>query len=284
MYKLRFLNQSTHAYGVAMATSALLLVSSPALGQAVISPGSTVAGKTISAWTADWWSWSYSMPASQNPILDETGAFANVNQTADVFFIAGNTGGTSTRSFTVPANTPLLFPLVNVAYTRSPEPLDEDGIPVWSSGKPQVGDPAPAPPDFVRAEIFGLIDEAVDLPALQMTLNGQTASALGVDLTMHREQLESYTAVVASDENWAGEPVGNWTESVSDGYWVMLDGLPLGDHTLQFGGTVKPGYFGEEAFVVDVTANIRAVPEPTSGLTLAMFAGFLALAGRARKR
>ena len=255
--------------------AAMLVAASPLHAQSIVSPGSSVAGKTIAEWTGEWWNWTYTMPAADSPILDETGAKANVNQNADVFFIAGNSGGSTDRSFTVPADTPLLFPLINLGYTRSPEPLDEDGLPVWFSGKPQVGDPAPAPPDFVMNDIYSTVDNAIDTSKLQFTLNGMTAADMGVELPNHREQSGFFTNTVAVEDNWSGEPVGDWTQSVADGYWVMLDGLPQGEHTVNFGGST----FGDEPFVVDVTTNINAVPEPASPLLL-----MIGLAGIAIRR
>ena len=245
--------------------------------QEILPAGSNVEGRSIQSWTAEWWNWTNSMPASRSPIGDATGEFANENQASAVFFVAGNTGGSSVRSFSVPANTPILFPLINVAYTRSPEPLDADGNPVWATGNDPT-EVAPASEDFVQSVIYDLIDEAVDLPALTFSLDGQTASDLGVDLTGHREQSGPYTAIISSDDTWSGEPMGSWSGSVSDGYWVMLDGLPEGDHTVNFGGTVKPGFFGDEAFVVDVKANITAVPEPTIHLQFAMLLALISTA------
>jgi hypothetical protein len=73
------------------------------------------------------------------------------------------------------------------------------------------------------------------------------------------------------------------------GYWLMIDGLTPGQHTLDFGGT-SGGFtpdpncctnFQIGPFAVDVTANIDVVPEPNSALSmLAGVAGVLAIRRR----
>src|SRR5262245_39640011 len=44
----------------------------------VFPPDSLPFGKDYGAWSAEWWQWAFSMPASENPLLDETGK--NVSQ------------------------------------------------------------------------------------------------------------------------------------------------------------------------------------------------------------
>ena len=60
-------------------------------------------GKTYSQWSAAWWQWAFSIAAPNNPILDQTGQNAAVNQAGNVWFLAGNTGGTSERAVTIPS-------------------------------------------------------------------------------------------------------------------------------------------------------------------------------------
>ncbi|HXJ75133.1 MAG TPA: hypothetical protein VNM37_19920, partial [Candidatus Dormibacteraeota bacterium] len=49
-----------------------------------------------SALAAQWWRWAESAPASVNPVADQTGQFAAVNQPkGNLWFLAGNFGGTT---------------------------------------------------------------------------------------------------------------------------------------------------------------------------------------------
>src|SRR5262245_65845670 len=61
-----------------------------------------------------WWKWALETPASENPLTDTTGQFAAVNQSGRVWFLAGNAGGTTVRTITVPSGKALFFPIVNV--------------------------------------------------------------------------------------------------------------------------------------------------------------------------
>jgi len=64
--------------------------------------------------------------------------------------------------------------------------------------------------------------------------------------------------------------------SKAAGYWLMIDGLSPGPHTLRFGGSSVAFTPGANcctngafpAFSQDTTANITAVPEPASALLI----------------
>ena len=90
----------------------VLVATSPANAFTIVPPRSEVAGKTIGEWTGEWWKWAFSQSVPMDAFTDQTGENANVNQSGPVFFVAGTTGGEATRSFNVPSNKYLLFPLV----------------------------------------------------------------------------------------------------------------------------------------------------------------------------
>ena len=236
----------------------------------VVPPGSVVEGRTIGEWGGEWWNWNNSMPNAGNPIADPTGANANNNQNANVFFIAGTGGGPATRSFNVPIDRPLLIPLINAVYYRTPEPVDENGVPTFISGKPQA---AVAPPDPNAIEQFMRNDFLVTNPITRLFFEIDGVAIPQSELLTHLEA-SRFTAVITPGSRvnaLSGEPPGSWTESFSIGYYVMLEPLAAGTHTLRFGGTRQGG------FSVDVTATLTAVPEPSG---LALFAGgALILAG-----
>src|SRR3954471_18333499 len=89
---------------LAAIAAALLLTLSP---PAEVARGADHPAKglpTTSELTAKWWRWVYSIPASENPLTDETGAFADTDQPFEkVFFLVGvaNVSGTATRTITV---------------------------------------------------------------------------------------------------------------------------------------------------------------------------------------
>ncbi|WP_234327518.1 signal protein [Streptomyces sp. NRRL WC-3742] len=61
-----------------------------------------------------WWSWAASTEQSRNPVLDEDGHLCARGQKDGIWFLAGTTGGTVSRSCTVPVGAPIAFPLVNI--------------------------------------------------------------------------------------------------------------------------------------------------------------------------
>ena len=82
----------------------------------VFPPDSLPFGKDYGVWSAEWWQWAFSMPASENPLLDETGEKCLTAQRGPAWFLAGGTqlmGGT-TRHCAVPEGTALFLPIFTV--------------------------------------------------------------------------------------------------------------------------------------------------------------------------
>jgi hypothetical protein len=55
-------------------------------------------------------------------------------------------------------------------------------------------------------------------------------------------------------------PAGSTSPSVSDGYFVMLKPLSVGQHTIHFGGTADLTPLGGPLFIQDITYNITVSP------------------------
>lgn len=106
---------TTTLFAASTAEAAKVIVS----GVTVLDPASTVPdeapGRTIAAWTADWWRWAWGQSRPKDAFTDTTGEFASIGQSGPVFFLAGaNTSDSrATRTVNVPANAYLLVPLVN---------------------------------------------------------------------------------------------------------------------------------------------------------------------------
>ena len=223
----------------------------------VVNPTQPVAGISQLQLSEQWWQWALSIPAATNPLLDSTGASAHSNNDGPVFFVAGNTGGSSVRNFTVPVGKPVFFPLVNAFDLEVPT----DGCNVQCA--------------------FSFIPGVAGATDLHATLDG-------LDLLTFPSFRQTSTAFFtvnfpASLRDAFGLPaqyVGA-LDTISDGYWVALDGLSAGPHTLVFGGTIPELAPGASPFTVQVTANIAAVPLPE---TFALFLSGLGLVGYAARR
>ena len=234
-----------HVLWILLPAVLLLAAATPSRAEPmVLPPGSTVAGRTIGEYTADWWRWALSFTAPNDPFTDPTGALANLNQSGPVFFVAGTTGGAAERTFTVPAGTHLLVPLLVGELSQLEIGFDQTPVQVRQAAR----------------------EQADQIDSLLAFLNGVAVP----DLFSHREVSPDFT-FVAAPGNPIDVPAGFSGVAVADGYWLMLTPLEPGERLdLRFGGAASA--FG---FSVDVTAHITgvAVPEP-SGLALAGVGAF----------
>ena len=223
--------------------------------------GSTVAGKTIGDWTADWWNWTGSVSGSV--FNDTTGALATKNQSGPVFFVAGTQGTSVTRSFDVPGNKFILFPLINFVVANGPDPGFAD----------------------TKTEAGALVDGAITPSNLFAKIDGMDVP----NLASHREKSPVNFTYTVSAASGTFTP-GTFKDANSDGYWIMLDPIGSGTHTLSFGGTTNAftgpdPSFHVDSFDVDVTDNIRAtggsaIPLPVAAWSGLPVLGLLAVAGQ----
>ena len=185
--------------------------------------------------TAEWWQWALSIPASQNPMLDGTGAHCMEGQRGDLWFLAGTFGGgAATRSCAVPEGASLFFPVANSVFVDSPN--------VCGQG------PESTPIKDERAAVKAAIDVVTDVSA---TLNGQPIR--------HIRRVQSVVFAVALPEENVfdafcpppGVPAGIYSPAVDDGYYVHLTPLEVGTHTLRLHAANPP---------LDVTYNLTVVP------------------------
>ena len=262
----------------ALSVLAIVRVSvEPASAYTVLEPQSSVEGKSIAEWTAAWWTWALQAPLATNPLTDPTGAFANVNNDGPVFFIAGTfgTSGPQSRTFKVPAGKPVLVPMINFFDTEPAEidPKDatladrENAATVLVNGWLNAVAPA---------SLFASIDGN---PVANPNQYLQVTGLFSMGTTQPGSLVEAL-----------GVPVGaELTPSKAPGYWLMIEGLTLGQHTLHLGGSSAE--FTPEtnccnpnpisAFLQDNTLTITVVPEPASALLLLSgLLSVLLLAGR----
>ena len=178
----------------------------------------------LRAMSAEWWQWALSIPNATNPLDDSTGANCMVGQRGPTWFLAGNMTGTpGVRTCTVPANSPLFFPVVNTVWVNTP-------------GGPECGNE----PVYTVAELRALLDPIVDgATGISVLLNNRPVK------DVRRIKSKAFTAVFPPKGPW--DPKGEspclvpgklYYPSVDDGYYVRLRGLPEGQHHLSFRGTL----------------------------------------------
>lgn len=206
----------------------------------VLAPGSVYNGKTLGEWSAEWNKYVYSIPEFQGPLYDTTGEKASINQSGSVFFLVGTfTGESVTRKITVKENQSLFLPLINVWYNN---------FPLAENNPPKAGE-----------ELANAIKPVIDATdSLFFNLDGVAFST--DELFQHRETPAPFNATLP-ENNFYGEPAGSSSVVASDGYWLMVEPLSVGKHTVSFGGTISALDFRQNN---TYEISVVPVPEPTA--------------------
>jgi hypothetical protein len=217
--------------------AALLLLSAgaqaasgPPVATTVYPPEARPYGKTLAEWSGLWWAWAFSIPAGVNPILDPTGANCAEGQSGHVWFLAGSfSDAPLTRSCTVPGGKAIFLPMINIECSTVEPP------PFYGGNEAEL---------VACATSFIGFSDAV------------TCTVDGVDVSNAiRYRFQSpVTPFTTSVDNILGLPAGTNGLLVSDGYWIMLPPLSVGQHEVHFTALLGGGPFA--GFAQDVTYQI----------------------------
>jgi hypothetical protein len=172
-----------------------------------------IGADSLAGLTAQFWRWLYSIPTGNgvDPNSDTTGVNCGINQKGDVWFLAGPVNGNSSVTCTVPDDKTI----VSAVFAS----IDDYPCP----------DTSFQPPPDMSLEAFLLQDIApfVDGATAMARLDGRPLSVKHI-----KSRLFSFTAAasqVVNDPCVTGSP----QLGVSDGFFVFIEPLPRGDHTLQ---------------------------------------------------
>lgn len=185
-------------------------------------------GISFGNWTVRWWRWAFDIPKSRNPINDQSGNFANVNQRRDVWFLAGKPADQEPyvplRRCNIPSGNAVLIPIINCEANKLEFPeLDETGL------KENV------------------ITHMEQIKQKECFLNGKNIPVQRV-----RSDPEIFDIYIDS-ENIFDIPNGGNTVASADGYWVFLKPLEKGEHKLEFHGSCSSGVrFSGSKYVLTV--------------------------------
>ncbi len=199
----------------------------------ILGPAGRVRGKTYEELGGAWWRWLYSIPASTNPALDETGEFCDEGQQGPVFYLAGTFGGAVSRTCTIRHNKPVFFPI-------STFQADNCGIP-----------PADQLTNEQLIEITENFDEGVDTVSLEVdgTVIGDTKDELApflIDVTQFSYNVpEEDSLYELMGLDFSGHCAPSWVA----GYFVALS-FDRGEHSLHFTAQHSNG------FAIDTTYQL----------------------------
>jgi hypothetical protein len=166
-------------------------------------------GKSYGEWSAQWWQWAVSIPTNKNPLKDNTGVNCAQGQEGPVWFLAGTFGGVAERTCVIPSEKAIIFPVFNAecSYVEYPQYKTESELRTCAKDQ---------------------LDKSTNLDA----------SVDGVTI----QNLQQYRAVspqfdlILPNSNVFGLTPGT-TQSVADGFWIILQPFPAGKHEVRFSGS-----------------------------------------------
>jgi hypothetical protein len=211
-------------------------------------------GMTYGEWSAKYWQWTMAFPANADPASDT--APSDSDQSGKVWFLAGAHGSTTvaggsatvTRSLTMPHGKALFFSIIAVIDDNTGCPYNN---PLLTA-------------DQLAAQAAGLFSA---VSKTTCTIDGVPVQGLDdPQNTLYRVQSPAFTYTVASHNNLLaaafGEPCipdgTTVTPAVSDGVFLMLAPLSVGQHTIHSVGVVGP--VASPFFFKDITYDITVTP------------------------
>ena len=170
-------------------------------------------GMSYAEWTARWWQWVLSIPLQSNPVMDDMNKYYDINQSGPVWFLAGTGGGVVHRKCTIPAGKAILVPILNYGATLADEPA------VKSEEELVL---------LAKREMDEISNLKVSLDQVEFT-----------DLQKFRVVSPVFDVVLPENNLFGGTP--GPTKGSADGYWLFLEPLNTGLHTIESFGSCQAG-------------------------------------------
>jgi len=195
----------------------------------VLPPQSTPFGKSYSEWSAAYWQWLFSLPVQGHPGTDSPDFDVTAGQSGHVWFLTGPFGEVE-REVTIPPGTALFIALINVDSSTLEEP-------------PFFGTTA--------ADQLAIADSfASYITDLSFTLDGQSMGSL-VNFRVTSPQF-SFTA----PSPWIFGETGGTGMATGVGYFVMLEPLSKGTHTIHYTGAFRFSDAPEDYIAVNMAYHL----------------------------
>jgi hypothetical protein len=211
--------------------SSPLFIFADSLNPGVYSIDSKPFGHSYAEWAAKWWQWAYSIPKSNNPVSDTSGAYCSVGQNGSIWFLAGTYGGSASRSCTIPAGKGIMVPIFNAEGAFA----EEKGV-------------------STEEELRAMVKDYIDTTTI---LEGSVDGIPLKDIKNYRVESPKFVFNYPND-NVVGLPAGTTSEVVSDGYWIILEPPSPGKHEIHFkGANSQFTTTGVQNFATEVRYNLE---------------------------
>lgn len=200
------------------------------------------------------WQWQFSLPVHANPIFDN--ADCKTGPSGPVWFLGGTAfttqpapgvnEGLADRTCTLPSNRPIFFPILNTECSTVPG----DTPPQFTTDEAGLRACAKFFTDFVLTDPAHLF---VTLDGISLTGFIQRASSPAGGFQFGPLPGNNVLAFFGEDA-----PAGTMAHAVSDGYYLRIDPLPAGLHTLHFRG--EEDFPDGSKFIEDITYHLTVTP------------------------
>ena len=238
----------------------LAVLAGPAQAFQVVAPNLPYGGKSQFEWAKSFWVNVLDAPDAGNPQYpaSDGSSLYMINQPdSPVFFLSGTTTGESTtRSIRVRNDKALFFPIFN-AFAVEPERANFNGTDLCA-------ETAFFYPD--QQTLFASVDGVAIGDSASLTTNfqqGCRANSANPDSNIFKTNetprpqlsfLQNFIATYGIPPYLTADLDQPW-DTVTDGYWVMLEPLSTGEHTIRFGMTPSPEapnqYFQDNIWIVN---------------------------------
>ena len=211
-------------------------------------------GQTYSEWAASFWQWMMALPLEGHPCIDDPSYDFSAGQSGSVWYVAAPPG-TITRKATLPADKALFLTIRDVDTSTLEDP------PFFGVTEAEQRANSKWFADHIATEPTWFVDHIV--PGVFCIIDG-----VSIDLKAYRFSTPQFEFTAPTP--WIfGNPdhnVGGTGTAVGDGYFLMLDSLSKGSHTIHFSGTFlfAAGELGPDPleFIHDITIELTVGKEP----------------------
>ena len=171
-------------------------------------------GLSYGEWTVKWWQWAVTSSVDINPVSDDSGKYAHIEQDGPVWFLAGTftENRMSIRKCNVPFGKAILFPVINYEIN-----LEED--PTLRTDDEMVKHVVNDINDIVKRIV---IVNSVNIPSYRV------------------QSIPKVFDLRISENNCLGLTPGI-KRVAADGYWSFLQPLSPGLHEIYFHGSCSGG-------------------------------------------
>jgi hypothetical protein len=214
-----------------LAQIAIQQVFADELNPGLYSKSSNAFGTSFADWTIRWWQWFIGIPNSQQPFPDTTGEKCATDQAGPVWYLLGAAGKVE-RTCTIPSGKAIIFPILTTecSFSENPSMKTEEELRKCA----------------VDSNKDAVLKASLDNREIRNCDNYRVASSL-------------FNVTYPSDPVFPTN--SNFSQAVSDGWFMMLEPLKPGQHELRFTAI----QIGTDNAVTDVTYHLN-IKENASSL------------------